>query len=106
MAEDGAPAGLDPTAAGRLRRLGGDDLVRRMGEMFLALGEERLAAAETDAEAFGRETEGEVRQTAEAVDNGWWNKLSLLLMCPFVVWLYPSKVGTGRSTPVRRAPAS
>ena len=45
MAEDGAPAGLDPTAAGRLRRLGGDDLVRRMGEMFLALGEERLAAA-------------------------------------------------------------
>ena len=39
-------------------------------------------------------------QTAEAVDNRWWNKLSLLLMCPFVVWFYPSTVGTGRATPV------
>ncbi|MEO6434304.1 MAG: hypothetical protein ABIP55_00885 [Tepidisphaeraceae bacterium] len=39
-------------------------------------------------------------QTAEAVDNRWWNKLSLLLACPFVVWLYPSKVGTGRASPV------
>ena len=39
-------------------------------------------------------------QTAEAVDNGWWNKLALLLICPFVVWLFPSRVGTGRSTPV------
>src|SRR5512145_1921749 len=39
-------------------------------------------------------------QTTEAVDNHWWNKLSLLLLCPFVVWFYPSKVGTGRSTPV------
>jgi hypothetical protein len=39
-------------------------------------------------------------QTAEAVDNGWWNKLLLLIVCPFVVWFYPSRVGTGRSTPV------
>ena len=39
-------------------------------------------------------------QTAEAVDNRWWNKLALLIACPFVVWLYPSRVGTGRATPV------
>ena len=39
-------------------------------------------------------------QTAEAVDNRWWNKLQLLLICPFVVWFYPSRVGTGRSSPV------
>ena len=39
-------------------------------------------------------------QTVEAVDNRWWNKLSLLLLCPFVVWFYPSSVGTGRATAV------
>ena len=41
-------------------------------------------------------------QTAEAVDKGWWNKLALLLLCPFVVWFFPARVGTGRSTPVPR----
>jgi hypothetical protein len=41
-------------------------------------------------------------QTAEAVDNRWWNKLALLIACPFVVWLYPSQVGTGRAVPVPR----
>jgi hypothetical protein len=39
-------------------------------------------------------------QTAEAVDNRWWSKLQLLLICPFVVWFYPSRVGTGRASPV------
>lgn len=36
---------LDPAAAARLRRLGGDRLLREMTELFLQLGEERLAAA-------------------------------------------------------------
>lgn len=39
-------------------------------------------------------------QTAEAVDRGWWSKLVLLLVCPFVVWFFPARVGTGRSIPV------
>jgi hypothetical protein len=39
-------------------------------------------------------------QTAEAVDNGWWNKVMVLLMMPFAVWFYPSRVAAGRSTPV------
>ena len=39
-------------------------------------------------------------QTAEAVDNRWWNKLTVLLMMPFSVWFFPSKVSAGRSTPV------
>jgi hypothetical protein len=41
-------------------------------------------------------------QTAEAVDNGWWNKVGVLLMCPFAVWFFPSRVAAGRSTPVPR----
>ena len=39
-------------------------------------------------------------QTAEAVDNGWWNKIFVLLMCPFTVWFFPSRVNTGRAVPV------
>ena len=39
-------------------------------------------------------------QTAEAVDNGWWNKVTVLLVFPFSVWFYPSRVAAGRSTPV------
>jgi hypothetical protein len=40
-------------------------------------------------------------QTAEAVDNGWWNKLALLICMPFAVWLFPGgRVGAGRPTPV------
>lgn len=39
-------------------------------------------------------------QTAEAVDNGWWNKLLLLICMPFAVWLFPAKVIAGRPTPV------
>jgi hypothetical protein len=41
-------------------------------------------------------------QTTEAVDNGWWNKIFVLLMCPFTVWFFPSRVNAGRSTPVPR----
>ena len=41
-------------------------------------------------------------QTTEAVDNGWWHKVFVLIMCPFTVWLFPSRVNAGRSTPVPR----
>ena len=39
-------------------------------------------------------------QTAEAVDNGWWMKLGLLLVMPFAVWFFPSRVSAGRGFPV------
>jgi len=39
-------------------------------------------------------------QTAEAVDNGWWNKVIMLLVVPPTVWLYPSKVSAGRPSAV------
>src|SRR5687767_11930999 len=41
-------------------------------------------------------------QTTEAVDNGWWNKIFVLVMCPFTVWFFPSRVHAGRATPVPR----
>jgi hypothetical protein len=41
-------------------------------------------------------------QTAEAVDNGWWHKLLLLVCMPFAVWLFPGRVMAGRPTPVPR----
>jgi hypothetical protein len=41
-------------------------------------------------------------QTAEAVDNGWWNKTALLVVFPFAAWFFPSKVVAGRPTPVPR----
>ena len=41
-------------------------------------------------------------QTTEAVDNGWWNKVGLLVMCPFTVWFFPSRVNVGRASPVPR----
>jgi hypothetical protein len=41
-------------------------------------------------------------QTTEAVDNGWWNKIFVLIMCPFTVWFFPSRVNAGRSSPVPR----
>ncbi|MDX1661957.1 MAG: Hpt domain-containing protein [Gemmatimonadota bacterium] len=37
--------GFDPRAIERLRRLGGEELVRRMAGLFVSLGEERVAAA-------------------------------------------------------------
>src|SRR5690242_16671140 len=39
-------------------------------------------------------------QTAEAVDNGWWNKVTVLLLMPFAVWFFPSRVSAGRAVPV------
>jgi hypothetical protein len=39
-------------------------------------------------------------QTAEAVDNKWWNKIAVLLVFPFAVWFFPSRVSAGRATPV------
>src|SRR5688572_22033233 len=39
-------------------------------------------------------------QTAEAVDNGWWNKLALLTIMPLAVWFFPSRVSAGRGFPV------
>ena len=41
-------------------------------------------------------------QITEAVDRRWWNKVTVLLMCPFTVWLFPSRVQAGRATPVPR----
>ena len=41
-------------------------------------------------------------QTTEAVDNGWWNKIFVLLICPFTVWFFPSPVNAGRRSPVPR----
>ena len=41
-------------------------------------------------------------QTAEAVDNRWWNKVALLIVMPFAVWLFPSRVSAGRPMPVAR----
>ena len=41
-------------------------------------------------------------QTAEAVDNGWWNKTALLVLMPFAVWFFPSRVSAGRPTMVPR----
>ncbi len=39
-------------------------------------------------------------QTTEAVDNGWWNKLAILLLMQFAVWFFPSRVSAGRGFPV------
>ena len=41
-------------------------------------------------------------QTAEAVDNRWWNKVGLLVAVPFAVWLYESRVAAGRPVMVPR----
>ena len=39
-------------------------------------------------------------QITEAVQNGWWNKTVLLVIFPFAVWFYPSRVAAGRPSPV------
>ncbi len=39
-------------------------------------------------------------QTTEAVDNGWWNKLAILMLMPLAVWFFPSRVSAGRGFPV------
>ncbi|SRR6266566_10103688 len=39
-------------------------------------------------------------EATEAVQNRWWNKVTLLLLFPFSCWFFPSKVAAGRPTPV------
>ena len=39
-------------------------------------------------------------EATEAVQNGWWNRVTLLLCFPFSCWFYPTKVAAGRPTPV------
>jgi hypothetical protein len=39
-------------------------------------------------------------QTSEAVDNGWWDKLMILLAMPFAVWFFGSRISAGRPFPV------
>src|SRR2546421_6797474 len=39
-------------------------------------------------------------QVSEAVDNGWWNKLFVLIVVPPSVWFFPSRVSAGRPIPV------
>ncbi len=41
-------------------------------------------------------------QATEAVELGWWNKVVLLLVCPPMVWFFPSRIAAGRPTPVPR----
>ena len=38
-------------------------------------------------------------QTADAVDARQWNRLSMLLIFPFAVWLFPARISAGRPTP-------
>ena len=39
-------------------------------------------------------------EATEAVQNRWWNKVTLLLLFPFSCWFFPSKVAAGRPTAV------
>jgi hypothetical protein len=39
-------------------------------------------------------------QTADAVDRNEWNKLTMLVVCPFACWFYPSRYSAGRPTGV------
>src|SRR4051812_22831491 len=41
-------------------------------------------------------------QITEAVDNRWWNKVTLLVLCPPAVWFFPSRVSAGRPTAAPR----
>src|SRR5438874_862074 len=38
-------------------------------------------------------------QITDAVDESHWNKVALLILMPFAVWLFRSKVSAGRATP-------
>ena len=39
-------------------------------------------------------------QTSEAVERGEWDRVMFLVVFPFGVWFYHSRVGAGRPTPV------
>ena len=41
-------------------------------------------------------------QVTEAVERRWWNKVFVLVVAPFTVWLFPSRVAAGRPTAVPR----
>src|SRR5437870_4601833 len=41
-------------------------------------------------------------QTSEAVERREWNRVGLLVLIPFAVWFYPSRVSAGRPTAVPR----
>ena len=41
-------------------------------------------------------------QTTDAVDAGAWDRLVLLVVMPFSVWFFPSKISAGRPTAVPR----
>lgn len=41
-------------------------------------------------------------QTSEAVERREWNRVLWLILFPFAVWFYPSKVSAGRPTAVPR----
>jgi|SRR5688572_8322457 hypothetical protein len=41
-------------------------------------------------------------QVTEAVELRWWNKVFVLVVAPFTVWFFPSKVAAGRPTAVPR----
>jgi len=41
-------------------------------------------------------------QTADAMDQGEWSKLALLVVFPFAVWFYPSRYARGRPSAVPR----
>src|SRR4029077_4158272 len=41
-------------------------------------------------------------QITEAVDLGWWNKVTMLVFMPFTVWFFPSSTTAGRPTPFPR----
>lgn len=39
-------------------------------------------------------------QITEAVDRGWWNKVTMLVFMPFTAWFFESNVATGRPVAV------
>jgi len=41
-------------------------------------------------------------QVTEAVDLGWWNKVTILVMMPPAVWFFRSRVSAGRPSIVPR----
>ena len=41
-------------------------------------------------------------QTGDAVDRRQWDRMTLLIVFPFAVWFFPSKVGANRPTAVPR----
>lgn len=64
------PAGLDPTAAERLKRIGGDRLLRAMLRSFLENAEQRMAAAR---EAAARGEVETIRDEAHALKSSAGN---------------------------------